>query len=79
MSRYLRVQPLENRYATTLKDVFLKMINIDDPLPNPINVWVDQGKDFKGVFAKFCVEKKLKFTIHTVNPKAVSRNVSLED
>ena len=38
LSRYLRVQPLKNIYATTVKDVFLKMINIDDPLffPNKI-------------------------------------------
>ena len=40
-----------------MKDAFLK--NIDDPLSIPIKIWVDQGKEFKGVFAKTCADEKI--------------------
>ena len=70
LSRYLRVQPLKNRYATTVKIVFLKMINIDDPLSFPNKIWVDQEKEFTGVFAKFCADKKIE-VYHTYSePKS---------
>ena len=32
LSRYHRVQPMKNRFATTVKNGFLKILNIDDPL-----------------------------------------------
>ena len=32
LSRYLRVQPKKNRFATTVENGFLKKLNIDDPL-----------------------------------------------
>ena len=50
LSRYSSVQRLSNRYATTVKDAFLKMINVDDPLTILNKIRVDQKKEFKGVF-----------------------------
>ena len=58
LSRYLRVQPQKNKYATTVKDAFLKMIIIDDPLSIQFKIWLYQGKEFKGVFAKLCADRK---------------------
>ena len=60
LSRYLRGQTQENKYATTVIDAFLKMINIDNPLSMPNKICLDQGKEFKGVFAKFSADRKIE-------------------
>ena len=58
LSLCFRVQALKNRYAITVKDDFLKNFNIDDLLSIPRKIWVDQRKEFKVVFAKFCTNKR---------------------
>ena len=47
LSRYLRVEPLKSKYATTVADAFKKMIRNK----RPKKVWVDAGTEFKGSFS----------------------------
>ena len=54
LSRYLRVEPLKSKYATTTEDVFKKMIKKKQPK----KVWVDAGTEFKGSFSNFCQKKR---------------------
>ena len=44
LSRYLRVEPLKSKYATTTAEAFKKMIKNKQPE----KVWVDAGTEFKG-------------------------------
>ena len=46
MSRYLRVQPLKSKCATTTAEAFSQMIKTEKPK----EVWVDKGTEFKGSF-----------------------------
>ena len=46
MSRYLRVQPLKSKYATTTAEAFKLMITTKQPK----KVCVDKGTEFKGSF-----------------------------
>ena len=50
LSRYLRVQPMETKYATEAVEVFKKMIKSKQPE----KVWVDDGKEFLGAFKQLC-------------------------
>lgn len=50
LSRFVRVQPLKDKYANTTKQAFIKMMSIDKPK----KVWVDQGTEFEGAFKKYC-------------------------
>ena len=50
LSRYLRVEPLKSKYATTTADAFKKMIKSK----RPKKVWVDAGTEFKGSFSTLC-------------------------
>lgn len=51
MSRFVRVQPMKNKYSTTARDAFMKML---DNNAVPEKVWTDKGKEFKGEFEAFC-------------------------
>ena len=50
LSRFIRVQPMKNKYARTTKDAFQKILkNV-----KPKKLWVDAGTEFGGEFRKFC-------------------------
>ena len=53
MSRYLRVQPLKSKHATTTAEAFKLMITTKQPE----KVWVDKGTEFKGSFEALCKKK----------------------
>ena len=56
MSRYLRVQPLKSKYATTTAEAFNQVIKTEKPK----KVWVDKGTEFKGSFKTLCEKKGIK-------------------
>lgn len=60
-SRYIYVQPMKNKYATTTRDAFKKVIATAGLKKNvkniPNSVWVDKGTEFAGEFKRFCVDK----------------------
>ena len=56
MSRYLRVQPLKSKYATTTAEAFTQMIKTEKPK----KVWVDKGTEFKGSFKTLNQKKGIK-------------------
>ena len=56
LSRYLRVDPLKSKYATTTADAFKKMIRNR----RPKKVWVDAGTELKGSFSTLCQKNKIE-------------------
>ena len=56
MSRFLRVQPLKSKYATSTEEPFKQMIKTKQPK----KVWVDKGTEFKGSFKTLCEEKDME-------------------
>ena len=56
LSRYLRVEPLKSKYATTTADAFKKMIKNKQPK----KVWVDAGTEFKGSFSTLCQKNDIE-------------------
>ena len=56
LSRYLRVEPLKSKYATTTADAFKKMIKHKQPK----KVWVDAGTEFKGSFSTLCQKNDIE-------------------
>ena len=63
LSRYLRVEPMKDKYATTTKQAFCRMIAKRKGFKNsgiiPERLWADDGKEFLGAFAKYCQSKKI--------------------
>ena len=64
-SRYVRVEPMRNKYATTTKNAFMRMLrnvkhHVKQPPHYPNTLWVDQGTEFAGEFKKFCNTKGMK-------------------
>ena len=55
LSRFLRVQPMKNKYATTTRRAFATMTT----KIRPEKVWTDDGKEFLGSFKQFCEQKKI--------------------
>ena len=55
-SRYLRVETLKSKYATTTADAFRKIIKNN----RPKKMWVDAGTEFKGSFSTLCQENKIE-------------------
>lgn len=53
LSRKIRVRPMRSKTSVAAKLAFENMLNFDT-LEFPIKIWVDQGKEFKGEFQKFC-------------------------
>ena len=58
LSRYLRVEPLESKYATTTADALKKIIKNKQPK----KVWVDAGTEFNGSFSTIC--RKSEIEVH---------------
>ena len=56
LSRYLRVEPLKSKYATTTADALKKMIRNK----RPKKVWVDAGTEFKGSFSTLCQKNEIE-------------------
>ena len=54
MSRYLRVQPLKNKEAKTVRDAFKIMLKSGK---SPEKVWTDKGTEFHAEFKTFCGKK----------------------
>lgn len=50
-SRFVRVQPMKNKYSHTAKEAFQKFISKE---VRPNFLWVDQGTEFAGVFKTYC-------------------------
>ena len=73
MSRYLCVQPLKSKYATTTAEAFNQMIKTEKPK----KVWVDKGTEFKGSFKTLCEKKGIKtFTTESEKKSAFAeRNI----
>ena len=55
LSRFLRVEPIDNKSAKQTRAALEKMTRKQ----KPEKIWVDKGKEFKGEFAKFCLEKNV--------------------
>ena len=56
LSRYLRVESLKSKYATTTADAFKKIIKNKQPK----KVWVDAGTELKGCFSTLCQKKEIE-------------------
>ena len=56
LSRYLRVEPLKSKYATTTAEAFKRMIKYKQPK----KVWVDAGTEFKVNFKTLCRRRNIK-------------------
>ena len=67
LSRYLRVEPLKSKYATTTADAFKKMIRNK----RPKKLWVDAGTEFKGSFSTLCQKNEIE-VYKTFSKKKIS-------
>ena len=56
LSRFLRVEPINRKSAIETKNALEKMMTRKQ---RPEKIWVDKGKEFKGEFAKLCLEKNI--------------------
>ena len=57
LSRYVRVQPMKNKYAATAAAAFAKMLN---KRVKPEKAWTDKGTEFKGAFEELCKRRDIK-------------------
>ena len=64
LSRFLRVEPLKSKYATTTAEAFKQMIKQKQPK----KVWVDAGTEFKGNFKTLCQRRNIEI-YQTFNEK----------
>ena len=53
LSRFVRVQPMKNKTAQSTKMAFMKMIEKSGA---PKKLWLDEGKEFEGVFKTLCLD-----------------------
>ena len=76
LSRYLRVEPLKSKYATTTADAFKKMIKNKQPK----KVWVDAGTEFKGSFSTLCQKNDIEVykTFSEKKSAFAERNIRVE-
>ena len=58
LSRYLRVEPMKDKNASTTKKAFQRMLKLGTKKISPERVWVDDGKEFLGAFKNFCEANK---------------------
>ena len=56
LSRFLRVEPLKSKYATTTAEAFKQMIKQKQPK----KVWVDAGTEFKRNFKILCQRRNIE-------------------
>ena len=59
LSRYLRVEPMKDKNASTTKKAFQRMLKLGKKKISPERVWVDDGKEFLGAFKNFCEANKI--------------------
>ena len=74
LSRYLRVEPLKSKYATTTTaDAFKHLIKHKQPK----KVWVDAAKEFRGNFKTLCQRRNIEvYQTFTVKKSAFAeRNI----
>ena len=55
LSRFLRVQPMKDKYASKTRRAFVTMIS----KTKPEKVWTADGKEFLGSFKKLCKQKDI--------------------
>ena len=67
LSRYLRVEPLKSKYATTTTDAFKKIIKNK----RPKKMWVDAGTEFKGSSSTLCQKNEIE-VYKTFSEKKIS-------
>jgi hypothetical protein len=74
LSRYVRVQPLKDKFAATAMKAFAKMLN---KRVKPEKVWTDKGTEFKGQFEQFCKRRGIEtYTTHSETKSAFAeRNI----
>ena len=53
LSRFVRVQARKDKTAAATKDAFMKMIQLGE---HPKKFWIDEGKEFEGVFKNLCFD-----------------------
>ena len=58
LSRYLRVEPMKDKNASTTKKAFQRMLKLGKKKISE-RVWVDDGKEFLGAFKNFCEANKI--------------------
>ena len=56
LSRFLRVEPLKSKYATTTAEAFKQMIKQKQPK----KIWVDAGTEFMGNFKTACQRRNIE-------------------
>ena len=56
LSRFLRVEPVKDKQAESVKNAFVRMIK--SPAV-PQKIWTDDGKEFRGAFDVFCKKKNI--------------------
>ena len=56
LSRYVRVQPMQNKSAEAAANAFAKMLS---KRIQPRKVWTDKGTEFQGEFQVFCKKKNI--------------------
>ena len=59
LSRKIRVQPLKSKNALAAKLAFERMVDFET-FEFPEKFLVDEGKEFKGEFKKFCIENEIE-------------------
>ena len=70
LSRYLRVQPMKSKNATSSEEAFKTLIKVKQPK----KIWVDQGTNFKVSFKSFCEIKGIEFfTTHSEEKTALAK------
>ena len=57
LSRYVRVEPIKDKYAKSVVIAFRKMLK---GRGKPEKVWVDEGTEFKGAFAEYCDKSNIQ-------------------
>lgn len=64
LSRFVRVQPLQNKEASSAKKAFMRMMEKDGVQPK--FVWTDEGKEFLGCFKTLCNDLGIvKYNTHS--------------
>ncbi len=69
LSRYVRVEPMKNKFATTARSAFQSMLRKSKVKPEMC--WTDKGTEFQGSFREFCERKGIKmYTTHSETKSA---------
>jgi hypothetical protein len=72
LSRFLRVEPLADKKASTAKKALEIMIKGNKGRP-PGKIWVDQGTEFMGVFGEFCRKNSIVvYSTHSETKSALA-------